>query len=68
MSISEGSHLPDATLVKMGANGPEAVSVSALTAGRKVAIEQPPVAYSQHCQSERGPALTAPREALAARW
>lgn len=67
MSISEGSHLPDATLVKMGANGPEAVSVSALTAGRKVVIFAVPGAFTPTCHSAHVPGFIAAREALAAK-
>ena len=67
MSISEGTRLPDATLIKMGANGPEAVSVAALTAGRKVVIFAVPGAFTPTCQSAHVPGFIAVKDQLAAK-
>ena len=38
MSISVGDKLPDANLVELGAEGPAAVSVADVTAGRKIGL------------------------------
>jgi len=35
MTLSTGDKLPDATLLRLGAKGPEEVSMTSLTAGRK---------------------------------
>lgn len=57
MSISVGDTLPDATLSKIGAEGPEAVSVKALTEGRKVVIFAVPGAYTPTCHSAHVPSF-----------
>lgn len=67
MSISEGASLPDAALVKMGPNGPEAVSVSALTAGRKVVIFAVPGAFTPTCHTAHMPGFIAVKDQLAAK-
>ncbi len=67
MSISEGARLPDAALVKMGPNGPEAVSVSALTAGRKVVIFAVPGAFTPTCHTAHMPGFIAVKDQLAAK-
>lgn len=67
MSISQGTRLPDATLVKMGAAGPEAISVSTLTAGRKVVIFAVPGAFTPTCHSAHVPGFIAVKEQLAAK-
>lgn len=55
--ISTGDKLPDAKLVKLGAEGPEAVSVSDLTKGRKVVIFAVPGAYTPTCHSAHVPSF-----------
>ena len=67
MSISEGARLPDAALVKMGPNGPEAVSVSALTARRKVVIFAVPGAFTPTCHTAHMPGFIAVKDQLAAK-
>ncbi|MGB8812690.1 MAG: peroxiredoxin [Paracoccaceae bacterium] len=57
MTISVGDKLPDATLVKLGANGPEAVSLSATTKGRNVVIFAVPGAYTPTCHSAHVPSF-----------
>ncbi|MCB1391187.1 MAG: peroxiredoxin [Rhodobacteraceae bacterium] len=57
MSISVGDTLPDATLSKIGAAGPEAVSVADLTRGRKVVIFAVPGAYTPTCHSAHVPSF-----------
>ena len=57
MTISSGDILPDATLVQLGAQGPEAVSLSDKTAGRKVVIFAVPGAYTPTCSSAHVPSF-----------
>ena len=57
MSISVGDSLPDASLQKIGAEGPEAVSVKDLTAGRKVVIFAVPGAFTPTCHSAHVPSF-----------
>lgn len=57
MTISEGSKLPDATLVRMGADGPEEVSMADLTKGRKVVIFAVPGAFTPTCHSAHVPSF-----------
>ncbi len=57
MTISVGDRLPEATLVRMGANGPEEVTVSALTKVRKVVIFALPGAYTGTCTTAHVPSF-----------
>ena len=57
MSISKGDKLPDATLLQLGADGPQEVSLSANTAGRKVVIFAVPGAYTPTCHSAHVPSF-----------
>lgn len=57
MAISKGDTLPDATLLRMGADGPEEVSVKSLTDGRKVAIFAVPGAFTPTCSSAHVPSF-----------
>lgn len=65
MTISEGSKLPEATLLKIGEKGPEQVSVSALTAGRKVVIFGLPGAYTGTCTTAHVPSFIRTRAEFA---
>ena len=49
MTISKGDKLPDATLLQLGANGPEEVSLGERIKGRKVVIFAVPGAYTPTC-------------------
>jgi peroxiredoxin len=55
MTIAVGSRLPDATLSRLGPNGPETVSVADLTRGRKVVIFAVPGAFTPTCHSAHMP-------------
>lgn len=55
--MQTGDKLPEATLVKLGAEGPEEVTVSSLTAGRKVVIFAVPGAYTPTCHSAHVPSF-----------
>lgn len=57
MTISVGSKLPDAKLLQMGANGPEAVELSAKLKGRKVVIFGLPGAYTGTCTTSHVPSF-----------
>lgn len=67
MSISVGKKLPDTTLVRMGAEGPESVALSSLTGGRKVVIFGLPGAFTGTCTSAHLPSFMRTRDALAAK-
>jgi peroxiredoxin len=55
MTISVGDKVPDAMLVRLGADGPEGVSVSTLTEGRTVVIFAVPGAYTGTCTTAHVP-------------
>lgn len=57
MTISVGDTLPEAEFIKLGANGPEKVSVNALTKGRKVVIFAVPGAFTPTCHSAHVPSF-----------
>ncbi|MEO0937659.1 MAG: peroxiredoxin [Pseudomonadota bacterium] len=57
MAISTGDTLPDVTLVQMGENGPEPVTLSDKTAGRKVVIFAVPGAFTPTCHSAHVPSF-----------
>ena len=65
MAISEGDRLPDATLVRMGDKGPEAVQVADLTKGRKVVIFAVPGAYTPTCHSAHVPSFIRTKDGFA---
>jgi len=57
MTLSTGDTLPDATLVKLGADGPEEVKLSELTKERKVVIFAVPGAYTPTCTNNHVPSF-----------
>jgi cytochrome c peroxidase len=57
MTISTGDKLPETDLLKLGEGGPETVSLSALTKGRKVVIFAVPGAYTPTCSSAHVPSF-----------
>lgn len=57
MTITTGGRLPEATLLQMGANGPEAVDLGAKLKGRKVVIFGLPGAYTGTCTSAHVPSF-----------
>ncbi len=57
MPISVGDTLPNADLLRIGAEGPESVSMDSLTKGRKVAIFGLPGAYTGVCTSAHVPSF-----------
>lgn len=67
MPISTGEKLPEVTLTKMGAEGPEPVSLASLTKGRKVVIFAVPGAYTPTCHSAHVPSFIRVKDDLAAK-
>ncbi len=67
MTISTGDRLPEATLVRMGADGPEAVSLGERIKGRKVVIFAVPGAFTPTCHSAHVPSFMRTRDQFAAR-
>lgn len=57
MTISVGDTLPDANLLRMGAEGPETVALSSLTNGRKVVVFGLPGAFTGTCTSAHVPSF-----------
>lgn len=64
MTISTGEKLPEATLGKIGDEGPEQVSTADLTAGRKVIIFAVPGAFTPTCHAAHVPSFIRNRAAL----
>ena len=57
MTITTGDTLPEATLSRMGADGPEQVALSSLTKGRKVVMFAVPGAFTPTCHSAHVPSF-----------
>lgn len=57
MTISTGDTLPAATLLRLGANGPEQVDLAVKCAGRKVVIFAVPGAFTPTCHSAHLPSF-----------
>lgn len=64
MSIAVGEKLPEANLVELGGSGPAAVSVAALTKGRKVALFAVPGAFTPTCHNTHVPSFVKAAGAL----
>ena len=64
MAISKGDTLPEAMMTRLGSEGPEAVSLSDLTANRKVVIFAVPGAYTPTCHSAHVPSFIRTRDAF----
>ena len=65
MSISEGDRLPDATLLRMGDDGPEQVPLGDRLKGRKVALFAVPGAFTPTCHSAHVPSFIRVKDQLA---
>lgn len=64
MTISVGDSLPEATLLTMGANGPEQHSLADLTGGKKVVLFGLPGPFTNTCSEAHLPSFIRVREAL----
>ena len=67
MSINVGDKLPDTTLVKVTADGPEKVQTSDYFAGKTVALFSVPGAYTPTCSARHLPGFVEKNEALKAK-
>ena len=67
MTISPGDSLPDATLLRIGANGPEAVSLQARLKGRRVVLFGLPGAYTGTCTMAHVPSFIRTKDAFTAK-
>ncbi len=67
MSISTGDKLPEASLVQIGAEGPETVSLTSKTTGRRVAIFAVPGAFTPTCHSAHVPSFIRTKDQFAER-
>ncbi|SDY28350.1 thiol peroxidase (atypical 2-Cys peroxiredoxin) [Jannaschia faecimaris] len=67
MAISTGDTLPDAQLIRLGAEGPEAVSLSEIGAGKTIAIFAVPGAYTPTCSSAHVPSFIRTKDGFAAK-
>jgi peroxiredoxin len=67
MTISVGDTLPQATLVKATADGPDQVDTAGFFAGRTVALFAIPGAYTPTCSARHLPGFIAQADALRAK-
>lgn len=67
MTISTGTALPDASLLRMGENGSEAVSLSDTLKDRKVVIFGLPGAYTGVCTTAHVPSFIRTKDQFAAK-
>lgn len=67
MAISQGDTLPEATLLHMGADGPEQIALSSKTKGRKVVIFALPGAYTGTCTTAHVPSFVRTKDDFAAK-
>lgn len=67
MTIAVGDTLPDATVLRIGENGPESVMLSEFTKGRKVVIFGLPGAFTPTCSSAHLPSFIRTADALRAK-
>ena len=67
MTISVGDKLPDAPLLRLGANGPEELRIASRTEGRKVVIFAVPGAYTPTCSSAHVPSFIRTKAAFDAK-
>ena len=67
MTIAVGDRLPEATLVRIGEKGPEAVSMADKVKGRKVVIFAVPGAFTPTCHSAHVPSFIRTKDQFAAK-
>ena len=67
MTISIGDRVPEATLKKMGANGPEEISTLDLFAGKKVVLFAVPGAFTPTCSMKHLPGFVEHAEEIKAK-
>ncbi|MCF6444428.1 peroxiredoxin [Nereida sp. MMG025] len=67
MTISVGDTLPDATLTRIGADGPEQVQLADLTKNRKTVIFAVPGAFTPTCHSAHVPSFMRTKDQFSAK-
>lgn len=67
MAIAVGERMPEATLVRMGAEGPEQVQLSDLLRGRKVVVFALPGAFTGPCSTAHVPSFIRTADAFRAK-
>ncbi|MGY6548669.1 MAG: redoxin family protein [Roseinatronobacter sp.] len=67
MTLSTGDKLPEADFSRMGAEGPEQVALSSLTAGRKIVIFAVPGAFTPTCHAAHVPSFIRTKDQFAAK-
>lgn len=67
MTISVGDRIPDTTLVKVTADGPEQISTADFLSGRTVALFAVPGAFTPTCSNNHLPGFVARHAELTAR-
>lgn len=67
MTIKVGDKIPSATLYRLGANGPEAVTTDELCAGKKVVLFGLPGAFTPTCSAKHVPGFLQNADALKAK-
>ena len=65
MALQVGDRLPDTTLLTIGENGPEGVSLGDKLKGRKVVIFAVPGAFTPTCHSAHVPSFIRTKDAFA---
>lgn len=65
MTIAQGEGLPDATLICMGAEGPEEIRLAERLKGRRVVLFAVPGAFTPTCHSAHVPGFVRCKAALA---
>lgn len=67
MTISTGDMLPEGNLIKLGASGPEAVSIADIAKGKRIVIFAVPGAYTPTCSSAHVPSFIRTKDGFAAK-
>jgi peroxiredoxin len=67
MTIAVGDRLPDATMIRIGANGPEQVDLGQKLKGRKVVLFGLPGAYTGTCTSAHVPSFVRTKDGFDAK-
>ncbi|MEL6587820.1 MAG: redoxin family protein, partial [Pseudomonadota bacterium] len=67
MTIATGDRLPEANLIRLGAEGPEAVSLSDVAAGKTIAIFAVPGAFTGVCTTAHVPSFIRTKDDFAAK-
>ena len=64
MSIAVGRQVPDAVVFRLAADGPEAISMRDLAAGRRIAVFGVPGAFTRTCSARHLPGFVAQADVL----